>query len=332
MTGLPPGGSAWSATARTVPRRDGLDPDRALTAVPAGLPGHTTALPGHTTALPDHAGGLPGQADDLSGRTGAPSIHTDDLSGRADAGPVRAAERAVRMAADDPAAAGDLARSVLDALGIEAASAGSGAEAASIAYRALALAARELGDLPLAEEHLDRAVDIALTAGMPHRAAQARLSLVAVQAELGRPRQALAVGLEAEPYLTPAETARLGVNRAAALIRLGRHEEAIRHCDRAESLLGDDPVFLSGAMLNRGLACVYLGRFAAAETDLARSAELARAAGLEHVLALAEGNLPFLAARRGDLPAAFAAYLRAERSLFGCPERLATVRCDLAAR
>ncbi|WP_068925414.1 CHAT domain-containing protein [Planobispora rosea] len=300
---------------------------------------------------------------DLAGPTADPPDRTAGLLS-----PVRTAERAVRLAAGDPAASRDLARSVLAALGPAApgplepavldalepaggsgtclgtARAGSGseaeakagteaeagAEAASVAYRALALAARELGDLPLAEEHLDRAVGIALAAGLPHRAAQARLSLVAVRAELGRPLQALTVAAEAEPYLAPDEVARLGVNRAAALIRLGRHEEAIRHCDGAEGLLDDDPGFLAGAMLNRGLARIYLERFAAAEADLARSAELARAAGLEHVLALAEGNLPFLAARRGDLPAAFTAYLRAERSLFGCPERLATVRCDLA--
>ena len=55
-----------------------------------------------------------------------------------------------------------------------------------------------------------------------------------------------------------------------------------------------------------------------------------RGAGLDHLLTLAEGNLPFLAARRGDLLAAFIAYRRAESSLFGYPERLATMRCDLA--
>ncbi|MFC4061144.1 CHAT domain-containing protein [Planomonospora corallina] len=237
-------------------------------------------------------------------------------------GTVAAAERAVRLSGDDPAEARTLALAVLHA--------GAAGEAAAVAHRALALAARELGDLPLADDHLRRSERVALRAGTPHRAAQARLSLVHVLTELGHPAEALEVAAAAEPYLTAAEAARLGVNRAAALVRLGRHGEAVGHCDRAVALLGGDPAFLAGAMLNRGLARVYLEEFAAAEADLARSAELARAAGLDHVLALAEGNLPFLAARRGDLPAAFAAYRRAERSLFGCPERLATVRCDLA--
>ncbi|WP_440102046.1 CHAT domain-containing protein [Streptosporangium sp. H16] len=203
-------------------------------------------------------------------------------------------------------------------------------EAEAVAHRALAVAARELGDLPFAEERLGRAVRIALSAGLPHRAAQARLSLVHVRTELGHPEQALAVAADAEPGLTPAEVGKLGVHRAVALARLGRYREAVDHCDRAVPVLGGDVRFLAGAMLNRGLARVFLGEFGAAEADLSRCAELARDAGLEHVLALAEGNLPFLAARRGDLPAAFSAYRRAESVLVGYPERLATVRCDLA--
>ncbi|WP_196469208.1 CHAT domain-containing protein [Planomonospora sp. ID91781] len=235
---------------------------------------------------------------------------------------VAAAERAVRLSGSDPGRARALARAVLDA--------GAREEAAAVAHRALALAARELGDLHLAEEHLRRAERIALSAGLPHRAAQARLSLVHVRTELGHPAEALTIAAAAEPYLTPVEAGRLGVNRASALVRLGRYDEAVRHCDRAEGVLGEDPAFLAGATLNRGLARVYLGEFAAAEADLTRSAGLAGAAGLDHVLALAEGNLPFLAARRGDLPAAFTAYRRAERILSDYPERLATVRCDLA--
>ncbi|MBB2913224.1 tetratricopeptide (TPR) repeat protein [Streptosporangium becharense] len=203
-------------------------------------------------------------------------------------------------------------------------------EAAAVGHRALAVAARELGDLPMAAEHLGLAVGVALAAGLPHRAAQARLSLVHVRTELGHPEQALAVAAVAEPDLPPAEVGRLDVHRAVALSRLGRYREAVECCDRAAGVLGDDVRFLAGAMLNRGLARVFLAEFEAAEADLGRCAGLARGAGLDHVLALAEGNLPFLAARRGDLPAAFTAYRRAEESLFGYPERLATVRCDLA--
>ncbi|MET9069553.1 CHAT domain-containing protein [Streptosporangium sandarakinum] len=267
-----------------------------------------------------------------------------------------AAERALELSGSDPAAARELARDVLrsadpwspadpwnstdpwnsadpcngDPAAGEGIPAALPAEAAAVAHRALAVAARELGDLPLAEEHLRRAVRVALRAGLPYRAAQARLSLVHVLTELGHPRRALAVATAAESCLPPAETARLAVHRAGALTRLGRYAEALAQCDRAVGALDGDAHYLAGALLNRGLSRVFLGCFGEAEADLRRCAELARGAGLDHVLALAEGNLPFLAARRGDLPAAFAAYRRAENNLFGFPERLATMRCDLA--
>ncbi|MGW4422639.1 CHAT domain-containing protein [Streptosporangium sp. NPDC004631] len=241
-------------------------------------------------------------------------------------GALAAAERAVDLSGRDPARARALASSLLRS----APATGPGGEAAAVAHRALALAARELGDLPLAEEHLHRAVDVALAAGLPHRAAQARLSLVPVRAELGHPGQALALAAAAEPHLTPVEVAKLGVHKAVALARLGRYAEAVQECDRAVGLLGGDTRFLAGALLNRGLARTLLGEFETAESDLTRCAELARESGLDHLLALAEGNLPFLAARRGDLAGAFSAYRRAESSLFGCPERLAAMRCDLA--
>ncbi|WP_326824398.1 CHAT domain-containing protein [Streptosporangium sp. NBC_01756] len=239
---------------------------------------------------------------------------------------VAAAEHAVDLSSRAPTRALALARSVLRHVSVG----DPHGEAAVIAYRALAVAARELGDLPLAEEHLRQAVSLAVSADLPHRAAQARLSLVHIRTELGHPQQALTIADAAEPHLTPVEVAKLGVHRAVALARLGRYAEAVGHCDRAVEALGDDVGFLAGAMLNRGLARVFLGEFEAAEADLTRCAELARGAGLDHVLTLAEGNLPFLAARRGDLPAAFTAYRRAESSLSGYPERLATMRCDLA--
>src|SRR3954467_4930256 len=91
-----------------------------------------------------------------------------------------AAEHAMDLSGSDPARARALARSVLRSVP----AAGPHCEAVAVAYRALAVAARELGDLPLAEEHLHRAVSIAISADLPHRAAQARLSLVHIRTEL----------------------------------------------------------------------------------------------------------------------------------------------------
>lgn len=242
-----------------------------------------------------------------------------DLLGRAEA--------AVRLSATDPRLALAEARAVLDLAG-RPESAGAYGEAASVALRATALAARELGDLELAGERLEEA--IAAGRGFPRRVAQARMSLVTVRAQLGDPEGGLRLADLAERDLAGADLARLGVQRSVALILLGRHEEAVRHCDRAIGLLGDDARFRAGGLLNRGLAHAYRERYGEAEADLAECARLARSAGLDHVAMLAEGNLPFVAARRGDIAAAFARYRAAEATLFGFPERLAVMRTDFA--
>ncbi|WP_328854710.1 CHAT domain-containing tetratricopeptide repeat protein [Microbispora hainanensis] len=245
--------------------------------------------------------------------------HGVDLLGRAEA--------AVRLSATDPRLALVEARAVLDLAGWPG-PAGAYGEAASVALRATALAARELGDLELAGERLEEAITAGR--GFPRRVAQARMSLVTVRAQLGDPEGGLRLADLAERDLSGADLARLGVQRSVALILLGRHEEAVRHCDRAIGLLGDDAHFRAGGLLNRGLAHAYRERYAEAEADLAECARLARSAGLDHIAMLAEGNLPFVAARRGDIAAAFARYRAAEATLFGFPERLAVMRTDFA--
>ncbi|MEV5739226.1 CHAT domain-containing protein [Microbispora rosea] len=237
------------------------------------------------------------------------------------------AEAAVRLSATDPRLALAEARAVLDLAGWPG-HAGAYGEAASVALRATALAARELGDLELAGERLEEA--IAAGRGFPRRVAQARMSLVTVRAQLGDPAGGLRLAELAERDLSGTDLARLGVQRSVALILLGRHEEAVRHCDRAIGLLDDDARFRAGGLLNRGLAHTYLERYGEAEADLAECARVARSAGLDHVAMLAEGNLPFVAARRGDIAAAFARYRAAETTLFGFPERLAVMRTDFA--
>ncbi|GGM77279.1 hypothetical protein GCM10010106_24620 [Thermopolyspora flexuosa] len=240
-------------------------------------------------------------------------------------GLVRAAEAAIRESGADPWRARRRARRVL-----EAALARGNAEAACVALRALALAARELGDLRLAESHLHRAIRAG--AGVPRRLAQARMSLVGVRTELGDPAGALRVARQAERDLPPEDRAALAVQRAIALVRLGRHGEAARLCDRALAAPGADadPRLRCAALLHRGLARTYLGEHAAGAEDLAGCLRLATAAGLGHLAALAEAGLSFNAARRGDIPAAFAHHAAAERGLAGRPDRLAALRCDFA--
>jgi tetratricopeptide (TPR) repeat protein len=236
---------------------------------------------------------------------------------------VARAEAAVRLSGTDPRVALAEARAVLAETAGEPCP-----EAASVALRASALAARELGDLDLAGERLRQA--IAAGVGWPRRVAQARMSLVTVQAHLGDPEGGLRLADLAEQDLSGRDLARLGVQRSVALMLLGRHREAVRHCDDAIGRLDGDPKFQAGGLLNRGLARVFLEQYGLAQADLSACAELAREAGLGHLAMLAEGNLPFVAARRGDIPAAFVSYHAAEAALSGYPERLAAMRTDFA--
>jgi tetratricopeptide (TPR) repeat protein len=201
-----------------------------------------------------------------------------------------------------------------------------------VALRALALAARELGDLPLAETHLCEAVQEG--EGLARRVAQARMSLVSVRTELGDPAGALRLADQAEDDLAGEDLAALGVQRAIALVRLGRHQEAITHCGlalaRAGAGEGRDVRLLVAALLNRGLARTYLEEYQAGAEDLTECLRVARVAGLDHVSALAEANLSFNAARRGDIPTAFTIFRSAEKALVGYPERLAALRTDFA--
>ncbi|MFI6291922.1 CHAT domain-containing protein [Nonomuraea sp. NPDC050790] len=207
-------------------------------------------------------------------------------------------------------------------------------EAAVVALRAMSLAARELGDLQAAERHLRKA--IATPGAPPRRVAQARLSLVTVRTERGHPLQALRVAALAWAYLCPLDRAKLDTQRAVALAHLGRYQEAIAACDRSLETLAtapgtvDDRRFLAGGLLNRGLVRAYRGDWHRATQDITACLEISRAAGLAHLTRLAAANLPFLAVRRGDLAAAFAHYRAAEDTLFGYPERLATMRADFA--
>ncbi|WP_144070070.1 CHAT domain-containing protein [Nonomuraea indica] len=241
-----------------------------------------------------------------------------------------AAEAAVSQAVVDPWQALHAGRAVL-----AAAEAAGAVEAVVVALRAMALAARELGDLQAAEDHLRRAI---ASRGAPRaRLAQARLSLVTVRTERGHPVQALSLAALARPHLSSLDRAKLDTQRAVALAHLGRYVEAVAACDRAVATLADAPGtlddrrFLAGGLLNRGLVQAYRGVWDAATRDVAACLRIARGAGLDHLSRLAAANLPFLAVRRGDVAGAFGHYRAAEDTLFGYPERLATMRADFAA-
>jgi hypothetical protein len=255
---------------------------------------------------------------------------SDDRSAPDTIGPlVVAAETAVLRSVVDPQQALHAGRTVL-----AAARAVDCAEAAVVALRAMALAARELGDLDAAEDHLRQAID---TPGATRqRLSQARLSLVTVRTERGHPLQALRIAALAWAYLSPLDRAKLDTQRAVALAHLGRYQEAVASCDRAlQALVAapgtiDDRRFLAGGLLNRGLVHAYRGDWDAATRDITACLEISRHARLDYLARLAAANLPFLAVRQGDITGAFAHYRAAENTLFGFPERLATMRADFA--
>src|SRR5690606_26734777 len=102
---------------------------------------------------------------------------------RANASPfVRRAEEARELVTADPARARAEAEAVL-------AAPEAGAEARSIALRALAVESRIRGDARGAERAVRDAVAAAERAGSAHRTAQARLSLVMILVDQGRDRK-----------------------------------------------------------------------------------------------------------------------------------------------
>ncbi|MEV0583716.1 CHAT domain-containing protein [Nonomuraea sp. NPDC050310] len=207
-------------------------------------------------------------------------------------------------------------------------------EMAAVSLRAMALAARELGDLRMAEHCLRRA--IALPGVPAHRVAQARLSLVTVRTERGHPLQALRIAALAYAHLPRLDRAKLETQRAVALAHLGRCQEAVAACDRAVAELSraddslDNQRFLAGGLLNRGLVHAYRAEWPEAVRDITACRELSTRHRLDHLARLATANLPFVAVRQGDIAAAFAHYRASEDTLFGFTERLATMRTDFA--
>ncbi|GLW66698.1 CHAT domain-containing protein [Actinomadura rubrobrunea] len=163
-------------------------------------------------------------------------------------------------------------------------------------------------------------------AGLPYQEAQVRMTLVGLLAARGDLAGALAAADRAEPLLRGADAARLTANRACALARAGRLDEALAAIPRLRS--GEDPAALAGLLTNLGLARALRGDLGPAESALTEAVEVAERAGLRHQAAMARGNLAFVASRKGDVPLALRLYEVAEADLTG--ERLAQVRLDRA--
>ena len=187
----------------------------------------------------------------------------------------------------------------------------------STAERALGLAARELSDIETALSHLRRAVAVADEHQLAFEAAEARMSLSLTLAFAGDNRGALREVKAASVLSTGREGARLEMQRALILQRLGRHEDALDGYRRALPILrrAGDSLWEARLLNNRGVLRAFLGDWRIAEEDLVRAERLFGSLGHELWRARVHHNLGFAAGRRGDVPAALAWFDRADEYL-----------------
>jgi tetratricopeptide (TPR) repeat protein len=196
-----------------------------------------------------------------------------------------------------------------------------------LALRVAGLAAKELGRLKEGLAFLHRALEIAPDA---YSAAQVRMNLVGLLTARGDVTAALDHACHAESVLRGSDADRLAANKACALARAGRLDEAHDAAEEALPRLreGHDPAALNGLLGNLGLARAFRGDYDGAEEALAEAVAVGEAAGLRHQTAMAKGNLAFAVSRRGDVPRALRLFAEAEPGLSG--ERLAQCRFDQA--
>jgi hypothetical protein len=233
---------------------------------------------------------------------------------------------AMREAADEPGRAVELAERVVhDALAVGA------DEAAAVAERALGLAYRALLDVDAARQHLTLSIAHADRAGLPARAAEARLSLASELVDSGRPAAALRELGRASASLGD-EHPQIHCQLALVYARFGRYDDALEVGTRALAIAQAHGNVSLGALIlgNRGLVQAYRGDLAAAERDLTRAFELCSDED-ERLNALEkQHNLGWVLTRRGRLPEALALFDEAENGIAELGVPLAVYRLDRA--
>ena len=206
------------------------------------------------------------------------------------------------------------------------------AEALSTAERALGLAAIELGDADAAVAHLRRAVSLA--AGLPRREGEARMSLSWALTQQGTIGEALVEAERAVPALEGEARARMQMQRALILQRLGRFGEALDGYRRPLSAFrrAGDALWEARLLCNRGVLQVHLGALGAAEADLLLAEKLHESIGQALAATQVRHNLGWVAARRGDVPLSLSLFDRVEAEYRAHDVPLALLfmdRCDV---
>ncbi|NYJ07968.1 CHAT domain-containing protein [Petropleomorpha daqingensis] len=222
------------------------------------------------------------------------------------------AQEALRLAEADPVEAVTRARSA-----VRRAERSADGVARAVAERAWGLALRHGGHLDKALVHLRRAVDVALEAGAPEVAGEARMSLAYALVERGRAGQALDEIGRALRQLDGVAHARAQTQRGSILLDMGRHAEALEEYEAALPVLQEagDLLWSYRVVWNRGLARAYRHEFLGAEEDLRRAEELADRLDLPLSVGFAQANLAFVLGLRGDVPAALDHSARAEERI-----------------
>jgi CHAT domain-containing protein/tetratricopeptide (TPR) repeat protein len=201
--------------------------------------------------------------------------------------------------------------------------------AASLAQRAIGIAAREQDDLGRAERHLRAALRIASRHHLGPAAGGALAALASVQFLKGQAAVALATADRAAGMLTGNDLAVLRSHQATMLLWMGRPAEALDRYALALRVfrLHADLPHQAIVYGNRGLLHLHSGALAAAVRDLRRSEQLHRELGDHRWVAYVNQHLGMAFARRGDLVAALAAFDRADTTLLdlGAADPLSTM-------
>ncbi len=206
--------------------------------------------------------------------------------------------------------------------------------AASVAARALGLAALHLQHPDAAIRHLRAAAALGQQAGSAALAAEARMRLAFVLNVRGRPLPAIREIDAVLKHLDGASRARAQAQRAAIMHQLGRLDEALAGYRAALPVLRQaaDTVWVKRVLSNRGVLHGQRHEFAAAEADLTEAERLCRQLDQDLTLAFIQQNLGWVCGRRGDVPRALAYLDQAEQRLRSLRSQLGWVltdRCEL---
>ncbi len=231
----------------------------------------------------------------------------------------------LRLAEADPGRSVPLATALA-----RQARAGGDLASASVAERALGLAALHLKDPDAAMRHLRTAVALGQRAGSTRLAAQAQMRLAFALNVRGRPRQAVREIDAVLADLDGVERAQAQAQRGAILHQLGRLDEALASYRTALPVLrrAHDDVWIKRVLSNRGVLHGQRHEFAAAETDLTEAEQLCRKLDQGLTLAFIQQNLGWVSGRRGDVPRALAYLDQAEQRLRGLRSQLGWVLRD----